>query len=242
MSRPRALDLFGGEGLSAYGFAEAGFDVTSVENDPERIANHVVHPHVRVVEGDATTYPLDGFALVAGSPPCTDHTSRAPLADLTRGGDAGTGWMLSHTLRRLRAWAADTGGVYVVENVEGAKRSMGSPLILCGTMFGLSDEGWHLERHRLFDSNVLLMAPGPHLCRTGAIRGRVIGVYGELTVNDRACGGRRRPGGDIRAGVDRARRLMGAPWASARGLALGLPPAYTKYIGEALLASLAVPA
>ncbi|MFE9955856.1 hypothetical protein [Micromonospora sp. NPDC005299] len=31
MTRPRLLDLFGGEGLAAYGYALAGFHVTSVE-------------------------------------------------------------------------------------------------------------------------------------------------------------------------------------------------------------------
>lgn len=242
MSRPRALDLFGGEGLTALGYARAGFHVTTVENDPERIANHVRHPHVTVVEGDATTYPLDGYHVVTASPPCTDHSEQAGVAELVRGATAGTGWMLDHTLRRVREWAADTGGLYVVENVEGAKAAMDSPLVLCGTMFDLGDGGWHLERHRMFASNAPLMAPGPHLCRTPAIRGRIIGVYGELAVNDRACGGRRRPGGDVRAGVERARRLMGAPWASPRGLSLGVPPAYTEFIGEQLLAALAVSA
>lgn len=231
--RPRLLDLFGGEGLAAYGYAQAGFDVTSVEIDPERIANHVRHPNVTVVQGDATTYPLDGYDVVVGSPPCTDHTTRASLAELARGGDTGTGWMLTHTINRLRAWGEATGGLWVVENVEGAKTTMGSPLVLCGTMFGLSDGGWHLARHRLFESNALLLAAGPHRCRARGVR--IIGVYGDLTVNDRACGGKSRPGGDMRASVERARRLLGAPWASPRGLSLGIPPAYTRFIGEQIL-------
>ena len=241
MARPRCLDLFGGEGLASLGYALAGFDVTAVEIDPDRIAHHVQHPHVTVVEGDATTYPLDGFDLVAGSPPCTDHTERAALAEYVRGDTAGTGWMLPHTLARVRAWAAATGGLYVIENVEGAKDDMDSPLVLCGTMFALADGGWHLERHRLFESNAALMAPGPHRCRTRGVRGRIIGVYGDLTADDRACGGTRRPGGDMRAGVERARRLMGAPWASPRGLSLGIPPAYTQFIGEQVMTHLATP-
>ena len=236
MRRPRALDLFGGEGLAALGYAEAGFDVTCVENDPERIANHVDHPRVRVVEGDATTYPLDDYDVVVGSPPCTAHSSQATIADAVRGSDPGTGWILPHTINRFREWSAATGGMWVVENVEGAKSTMGSPLVLCGTMFGLQDEGWHLKRHRLFESNVPLMAPAPHRCRARGVR--IIQVNGDLSVNDRACGGRRRPGGDMRAGVERARRLMGAPWASPRGLALGIPPAYTRFIGEQLMAQL----
>jgi DNA (cytosine-5)-methyltransferase 1 len=217
MGKPRALDLFGGEGLAALGYAIAGFRVISVENDPARIANHVSHPDVTVIEGDATTYPLDGFDVVVGSPPCTDHTETARLAAAVRGGDAGTGWMLPHTLDRVRAWADATGGLWVIENVEGARRYFQDPVKLCGTMFGLQDDGWWLQRHRYFESNVPLTAPA----RCQHAGKRFISVHGDLSGNDRACGGRRRPGRDMRAGVHRARRLMGAPWASARGLSLG---------------------
>jgi DNA (cytosine-5)-methyltransferase 1 len=231
--KPHVIDLFGGQGLAAYGYALSGWRVTSVENDPERIAEHVEHPDITVVEADATTYPLDHADAVHGSPLCTAHSSQATIADKVRGRDPGTGWMLPHTIARLRAWGASTGRPWVVENVEGAKPVMGSPLVLCGTMFGLTDGGWHLKRHRLFESNVPLMAPGPHRCRARGVR--IIHVNGDLAANDRPCGGKRRPGGDMRAGVERARRLMGAPWASARGLALGLPVEYTRYIGEQLL-------
>lgn len=230
------IDLFGGEGLAALGYALAGWQVLSVENDPERIRHHARHPSITVVEGDATTWPLDDADAVTGGPPCTDHSEQAGLASKVRGGDAGTGWMLPHTLKRVRAWAAATGGVYSIENVEGAKQAMGSPLVLCGTMFDLTDGGWWLERHRLFESNVMLMAPGPHRCRTRGVR--IMSVVGDLAVNDRACGGKRRPGGDMRAGVERARRLMGAPpETSPRGLSLGIPPAYTQWLGEYLMAA-----
>lgn len=238
MARPRLLDLFGGEGLAALGYAQAGWHVDSIENDPDRIANHVQHPNVTVIKGDATTWPLDGYHAVGGSPPCTDHTETAALAARVRGGDAGTGWMLPHTLDRVRAWAAATGGLYVIENVEGAREHFTNPVKLCGTMFGLEDEGWSLQRHRWFESNTLIMPPGP--CRHAGKR--FISVHGDLSVNDRPCGGRRRPGGDMRAGVERARRLMGAPWASPRGLSLGIPPAYTQFIGEQLLAAISTTA
>jgi DNA (cytosine-5)-methyltransferase 1 len=142
--------------------------------------------------------------------------------------------MLTHTIDRFQAWADATGGLWVVENVEGAKQAMRNPLKLCGSMFNLTDDQWLLRRHRYFDSNAPLMAPGPCRCH-----GRpIMGVYGELVRKDRRCAGRRlnRPNGDIRAGVDRARRLMGMPWASAEGLPLAIPPAYTRFIGEQLLA------
>lgn len=223
---PRALDLFGGEGGAAYGYHLGGWDVTVVDDidRPNRA------PGVTWVTGDALTYPLDGFDLVTGSPPCTGHSTLRNAADVARGGrTAGTEWMLEHTIARLRAW----GGPYIVENVEGAKSRMDGAFTLCGSMFDLTDGPWLLKRHRLFLTNLPIMLPFHCTCR-----GRdVIGVYGDLTPQDRRCAGRRinRPNGDMRAGVARARRLMGMPWASPEGLTLAIPPAYTKWLGEQAL-------
>lgn len=233
--KPRLLDLFAGEGGAAYGYARAGFDVTAVD-DVDRPGRA---PGITWVTADATTYPLDGFDVVTGSPPCTDHTTLRTVAGVKRkgGGDAGTAWMLQYTLDRFRRHADRTGALWVVENVEGARATIGDSLKLCGSMFDLTDEGWLLRRHRYFASNAFLMSPGPCRCH-----GRnVMGVYGELVQKDRRCAGKRlsRPNGDIRAGVPRARRLMGMPWASATGLPLAIPPAYTRHIGEQLLAQLA---
>lgn len=210
--RRRALDLFGGEGLSALGWALAGYHVVSVENDPARHAHHVRHPNITLVDGDATTYPLDGFDLLTGSPPCTSRSTLRTVADAKRGGAVDTGWMLPHTLARFQA----SGLPWVVENVTGARRDLPSPFMLCGTMFGLDDGGWHLSRHRWFATNVPIM-----LDRVCTCRGRkIIGVYGDLTVNDRRCAGTKldRPNGDMRAGVDRAP----PPDASAVGVAAGV--------------------
>lgn len=226
MSRPRALDLFAGEGGSAYGLTLAGYDVTAVD-DVDRPGRA---PGVTWVTGDATTYPLDGFDLVTASPPCTDRTTQRTVAEPARGGPEGTGWMLPHTIERLTAW----GGPWIVENVQGAARDMPGALKLCGSMFNLTDttDGvtWLLRRHRLFLSNELLWAP-----RRCSCAGRpIMSVHGDLTANDRPDGKTgRRP--NLRAGIDRARRLMGMPWATGRGLSLAIPPAYTRYLGELLL-------
>lgn len=230
MTAPVFLDLFSGEGLAAYGYAQAlpGWRIVCVENDPERIANHVRHPRIEVIEGDATTYPLDGATAVHASPPCTEHTTLAGAAQRARGARVDTGWMLPHTLDRLAAW----GGPWIVENVTGARRKMPGAVKLCGTMFGLQDEGWHLARHRWFSTSWPLQADRACTCRGK----KIIGIYGDLMTRDRRCAGKRlnRPNGDMRASVERARRLLGAPWASPRGLALGLPWAYTRWLGSQL--------
>lgn len=231
MGRPLMIDLFSGEGVAAMGYVQAGWRVRCIDNDPERIKHHARHPHIEVIEADATTYPLEDADAVHASPPCTGHSETAPLANAVRGSDAGTEWMLRDTLLRLRFWGMVTGRPWVVENVEGAKTHFTDPVKLCGTMFDICDEGWSLQRHRWFESNKPIAAPGP--CRHAGRR--FIQVHGDLSPNDRSCGGRRRPGGDMRAGVPRARRLMGAPWASARGLSLAIPTAYTRHLGSQLI-------
>lgn len=228
---PRAVDLFCGAFGTTLGYARAlpGWEIDAV--DLEQRADPP-HPAITFHRADATTWSLDGYDLVLGSPPCTGHSTRRTAAE-----PAGTEWMLAHTIDRFRA----TGLPYVIENVPGARSSMAGAFELCGSMFGLVDGPYLLERHRLFLTNRMIMAPGPHRCRgRGRIAPRTIGVYGDMTANDRRCDGRRsnRPNGDMRAGIDRARRLMGMPWADGEGLALAIPPAYTEWIGGQLLAQM----
>src|ERR1017187_2334036 len=60
----RVLDLFCGAGGASAGCYRAGFDVTGVDLAPQR------HYPFRFVQADAVTFPLDGFDLIHGSPPC----------------------------------------------------------------------------------------------------------------------------------------------------------------------------
>jgi DNA (cytosine-5)-methyltransferase 1 len=197
------------------GYHLAGFDVTGVDINPQPR-----YPFA-FVQADAMTFPLDGFDAIHASPPCQDHSSLARTS-----GIHGTGWMLSATIERLAA----SGVPYVVENVPGA--NMPGALVLCGSEFGLEDGSFALKRHRLFISNVFLVGAGGCFCRSSK---NIIGIYGDLRTNDRGSGrGPRR----MRAGVDRARWLMGMPWASGPELTQAIPPAYTRFIGEQLLATI----
>lgn len=222
--RPRLLDLFCGEYGSSYGYAEAGFDVTAVDivkySDPP-------HPNITFVRADAMTFPLDGFAVRAGSPPCTGHSTIGEVTGLR--GNHGTEWMLQATIDRFRA----VGGPWVVENVEGS--GLTDALTLCGSEFGLTDGGYLLRRHRRFASNVFLWGAGGCSCHGR----KIIGVYGDLSENDRKCSSRARvdgrPYGDMRAGIGRAKRIMGMPWAGPVGVKLAIPPAYTRFIGGQLM-------
>lgn len=210
--KPRLLDLFCGAGGATRGYQLAGFHVTGVDIKPQpNYCGDEVH------QADAMTFPLDGFDAIHASPPCQDHTSLA----FTRSGEPhGTGWMLAETIRRLKV----SGHPYVIENVPGA--DMPGAFTLCGRAFGIQ----RLRRHRLFLTNVAMLVP-PCAC-DGT---QPIGIYGDLSKNDRKVSNSVDGYVRMRAGVQTARDLLGCPWMNARELSQAIPPAYTQHIGEQLL-------
>jgi DNA (cytosine-5)-methyltransferase 1 len=212
--RPRLLDLFAGEGGSAHGYAQAGFDVVGVDIEPQPRYPFEFH------QGDASTWPLDGFDAVHASPPCHDHSVLAGRTGL----DHGTAWLLPHSIARLR----ESGLPYVVENVAGpaARRHMDGALTLCGSMFGLGavDGGIYriLRRHRLFVTSFPALAP-PDQCS-----GRPVGgVYGDGGAGQQTRGYRfHRP---------QAVEAMGIDWMTGDGRSQAIPPAFTRFLGEQLI-------
>lgn len=208
----RLLDLFCGAGGAAMGYHRAGFEVVGVDVAPQP------HYPFEFHQGDAMTWPLDGFDVIHASPPCQAHTTMSNR-HRGQGGRADTHVdLIAATRERL------AGHLYVIENVPGARRHLHHPVVLTGGMFGLG-----VERPRLFESNVALLAPA---------RAKVsdpIGVYGK------APDGRRlftRADGSIQraaASVPEAGRAMGIDWMTWRELAEAIPPAYTEHIGRQLI-------
>src|SRR5579872_611624 len=153
----RILDLFCGAGGCAVGyhraFTAAGYDaeITGVDIAPQK------HYPYHFIQGDAMTFPLDGYDFRHASPPCHDWTDLSSLAGVNY-----TGWMLDATYRRFLA----SPGAWVIENV--SRAPMQHPVMLCGSMFGLN-----LIRHRKFDSSHLLYPLGNCQHKPG-----MIGVYG----------------------------------------------------------------
>lgn len=218
--KPRLLDLYCGAGGAGYGYHLAGFDVTGVDNRPQPRYPFTFH------QGDALEY-LEAhgheYDAIHASPPCQDHSA---LSSVTGGN--GTGWMLAATREALQR----LGAPYVIENVPGA--DMPGSLVLCGSEFGRATTTqrhgrvW-LKRHRQFESNVFLMGAGGCHCY-----GRPsVPVYGH------GAGGNRvklRGTGLAQA----ARDVMGIDWMRRDELDQAIPPAYTLFIGEQLMARLQV--
>lgn len=209
-ARPRLLDLFCGQGGASMGYHRAGFEVVGVDIRPQP------HYPFEFHEADALSFPLDGFDAYAGSPPCQDHSAIRTAT----GKDHGTGWMLAAVVERLAA----TDRPYVVENVAGA--DLPGSFVICGRAMGIA----RLKRHRRFWVNFPVLVP-PCACGNAS----PVGVFGDLRSADRRTSSTGAP--RMRAGVETARELIGAPWMDAAGLSQAVPPVYTEHIGGFLLAA-----
>lgn len=209
--RYTVLDLFCGVGGAARGYQLAGFHVTGVDIKPQpRYAGDVF------IEGDALAYCREhghAFDVIHASPPCQAFSVMKSLHNAKPHPD-----LIPETRSLLEA----ANKPFVIENVPGAP--LKTSLILCGSMFGLRSHRGYLRRHRHFESNVLLLAPGA--CRH---EGLAIGVYGHGSAG--RLGQRMRT-----ANVDEARVLMGMPWSTRDGMSQGIPPAYTHHIGAQVMA------
>lgn len=227
--KPILLDLFCCEGGAAKGYADAGYEVFGVDKALQPLYPFWFHQgdalevaeillsggEIEFTKAGAGTRLLTLADLAAGhgSPPCQSFT-----AYRRRG--AGVGDSYPNLIPETRSAFERMGIPYVIENVPGAP--LESPVTLCGSSFGLD-----VRRHRLFESNVALMAPPcdhawqtprfpPATNRKNLRRTVEVGVW--------------------RIPLDVQRRAMGIDWMSLRGLSEAIPPAMTEFIGRQLLA------
>lgn len=206
--RPRALDLFCGAGGASVGLERAGFEVTGVDIKPQ--------PRYRggaFVQGDALTFPLEGYDFIWASPPCQRYSMYSR--------NLGVAHRHPDLIGPIRERLVGAAGLTCIENVEGAP--LRPDLFLCGTMFDLP-----LIRHRLFELNFQLSSltrPCQHL-------GLEIPVYGKGTPQWH----RERFGRNVRAEEQRA--AMGIGWMTRDELVEAVPPAYAEFIGRQALSVL----
>ena len=204
----RLLDLFSGAGGCAMGYIQAGFEVVGVD----------IHPQPNYpgnfVQADALTFPLEGFDCYHASPPCQHYTTMLNhgMADRTKHPD-----LVDAIRQRLQA----TGKPYIIENVVSAP--VENPITLCGAMFGL-----RVYRHRLFESNIYLYQPAHPRHKAKAAHAGTMPKPHEFY-----C-----PVGHF-ADLQGSMSAMGIDWMSTKyEVAQSVPPAYTRFLGEQLLAYL----
>lgn len=191
------------------GYHRAGFDVVGVDIKPMKRYPFEFH------QGDAMTWPLDGFDAIHASPPCQAHSV---TKNFTKS-DHKTGWMLTAIRERLQA----SGLPWVIENVPGAP--MRPDFKLAGHMFGLR----RLKRERWFETNW----GGFALCPPPYYPEPVITVAGHDVPSHHRKFGRT-------VGLDERRAAMGIDWMGRDELGQAIPPAYTEFIGQQLMRALAV--
>lgn len=209
----KALDLFCCEGGASMGLHRAGFDVTGVDIVPR--PKYPFH----FIQADALTFDLSGYDFIWASPPCQVNLKGLNAVNIARGRS------IDHKdfIADVRARLAKTGVPYIIENVEGAK--LINPIRLCGSSFGLP-----IRRHRLFESNYLLLGlPCDHSWQTEAkyptnfrpngkkILSTVVQVYGNT------------------AGSHLWGDALGIDWMSREGLQQAIPPIYAEYLTKQII-------
>jgi DNA (cytosine-5)-methyltransferase 1 len=211
--RPRLLDLFCGAGGAAMGYHRAGFEVVGVDINPQK--NYPFEFH----QGDAMTWPLEGFDAIHASPPCQAYTV---AQNSTKNGAAHP-----DLVAPVRARLSLSGKPWVMENVVGAP--LIHPIRLCGSSFGL-----HVKRHRLFESNQTLWGKQ---CSHREYKPQFPPCSTERTRATRFIS----PGFTKGKGLQQKaveEWAMGINWMSRDELSQAIPPAYTEYIGCQLLVAI----
>jgi|SRR5215471_4613241 len=214
MTRPRLLDLFCGQGGAAQGYFLAGFEPVGVDIEPQPRYPFEFHQADALVP---STWPAGPFDAIHASPVCKLHTI-ATRRWRSAGRDYPNQIPPTRTLLRL------LGLPWVIENVPRAP--LRPDFRLCGCMFGLAVAEGYLVRERWFETSWRgfdLRSPCSHV---GA---------GPISITGHGVDGySRRKVGAVPIAARRA--LMGCAWMDRNGLAEAIPPAYTAYVGERLLA------
>lgn len=223
MDQYRILVTYCGQGGSAKGYADAGFEIVGVDLVPQPLFPFEFH------QGDAIEFiQAHGheFDAIDGGPPCQVNS---PLRHRTK---REYPRLIGPTRDAMRA----TGKPYVIENVEGAAHEMIDPVTLCGSHFGLGADGLLLKRHRLFETSFELSPPStPDNCR-GVPMANVHGGGGQREYRN-ADG--KRVGHGNKFSAEHSRIAMGTPWMTAKGMNQAIPPVYTEFVGRQLMAHLA---
>ncbi|HZM84348.1 MAG TPA: hypothetical protein VFC19_52175 [Candidatus Limnocylindrales bacterium] len=212
MGRPRLLDLFSGAGGAARGYADAGFEVVGVDIAPQpRYPYEFVQADALSILRGMLDYP--SFNGEMRRPGYFDAIHASPTCQTRARATAWRGRRADHpdTLTPTLRLLEQLSVPWVVENVPEAAwdGTMRADLLLCGSQFGLT-----VKRHRVFQLGnwqaYELMQP----CRHS-------GLLPFMHKGERAYAD-----------------AMGCTWMNKHEARQSIPPSYTRWIGERLLAHL----
>jgi len=265
MIRRKVLDVYCCEGGMWRGLTDADFDVYGIDTFEDYTQARYPGPSFKgdailaltmLLAGLALPFThkdgmvewlkLEDFAAIHASPPC-QHASAG-----TRSLRKKDGKEYPALVEPTRWLLEQTGLPWIIENVKGA--ALRNPVTLCGSMFGMgaTDEDGlplRLERHRLFETNFLLLPPAP--CQHDP-KVWVAGVYGgsrrakrikgetlaEVAPRDRHAARFERGGGYVPRSKRVQQELLGIDWMTQKAMAQSVPPRYAQHVGEALWAAI----
>jgi len=232
MTRPLLLDAFCCRGGATRGYQDAGFEVVGVD-----IAEQPGYCGDDFVQADAIAFIVEHgheFDAIHASPPCQNHIA------ITAGNRRRPGWTDNHvnlivpTRAALAAVRARTGVPTVIEC--GVGRHLRRDLMLCADMlYPPGYDGPRVQRHRYFEREGFSTRQPVHTGHLGRVRGWRHGEYFDgpyVAVYGKGGG---------KASVAEAQAAMGIGWTDdLEALNEAIPPAYTRFVGRALMAQLPV--
>lgn len=226
----KVLDLFCGVGGAAMGYYQAGFEVIGIDikvqpNYPFTfIQDDAMNLPLKLLDWCNGSYP----DIIHASPPCQGY-SKSISSDGRWSHGVHKGYNEPKLIEPLREILLASNLNYVIENVIGSKAFLKDPILLCGSMFGMS-----IKRHRLFEINFPFIVPKHPKCV------KLEHPYAEQWKKEKGITDRK-----IYSVVGKCRQsgcyevwrqLMQIPWAKYDyELAGAIPPAYTEYIGTQIL-------
>jgi DNA (cytosine-5)-methyltransferase 1 len=229
MGKPTLLDTFCKAGGAGMGYHLAGFEVIGVDIEPQP------HYPFEFVQADALEFIAQHghkFDVIHASPPCQFGSEATPMAARANH---------ENLIPVTREVLKQAGRPYVIENVEAVRRWLVNPLMICGSMLSLP-----VWRHRYFEIwPYFFMSPAScnHSRKPITVHS---GSHTRRTWIPVLCTG----GGDgVRASrkthrpresVEVVRWAMEIDWMTQNELSNAIPPRYTKWLGERLIAELSL--
>lgn len=220
MKRPTVLDLFCCSGAASVGYSAAGFKVLAgvdIVDRPNYPFERVTMDALEFMETRAG-WIRTNVDLIHAAPPCQAYCAITKGTNQARRGSYSE--LYEPTRDALNSLFPNI--PHVIENPEAR-----ADVVLCGEMFGLG-----VLRHRKHELGGWSVDKPDHVKHRGRVRGWRHGQYfdGPYLAAYGEGGGK--------ASVPEMQEAMGIGWTNVREeLTEAVPPAYTKWLGEAFIAS-----